>query len=682
MKKFLLAATLLVLIAFAIPIEHKYDKLFRFFSLTLIPNNLVLSPQYDKKIYFYITDLLAIALGTLGLFWFRIPWRQFFIHPLWILFIGALGSIIASPFIYYPLAYIRLLQLLTPLLLFSFIAHAFSNEEKGKIYRLFMTSIVIGSLFQTSVAILQYFQQKPLGLRLLSELKTFTTFYMPHGYRWIFDRLFHHEGASDLIQRSYGTMGHANVLGGFLVLSLFATYSLYLQSRTKRSLWLITIPLQLFAMMTTYSRSALFAWMGGSILYFGFSLFKKIPIRPLALTALFSSAACLALLSDQWFERGGLFHYSATAQGSDHNRIIHQNMAFAIIKDHPIVGLGFNQFSERATPYFPNDPAIEQTAPHNIFLFLACETGIFSILALLAFSFNLIWHALRSPQHTYQIETLTLLTSFIAFLGIGLCDFYPLLFQPGKLMFFSIAGLLYAFAKQRRSTQNIPSRQESWKIFDHISPTYDRVNRVISLGLDRSWRQKVATFLPKKQNLEILDLATGTGDQILALLQSAASIQTITGIDLSQEMLRIAKEKLPPVNLLHADAQHLPFQNQTFDAATFSFGIRNVPDPSRSLQEIYRVLKPSGKCLILEFSLPSQPIRPFYLFYLRHLLPLIGGLLSRNRGAYSYLNQTIESFPYGPQFTSLMQQSGFSNIQQIKMCFGSVSLYVGEKQVG
>ena len=225
-----------------------------------------------------------------------------------------------------------------------------------------------------------------------------------------------------------------------------------------------------------------------------------------------------------------------------------------------------------------------------------------------------------------------------------------------------------------------PSRENVWKMFDQLSATYDRVNRVVSFGQDLRWLKKLAAFLPPQKNLRILDLATGTGDQALALMQSGASIQSIIGIDLSTEMLEIAKRKIPAkMEFFRADAEKLPFKNMNFDAATFSFGIRNVTDPLRSLKEIYRVLKPKGRCLILEFSLPPKPIRGFFLFYLRHILPRIGGLISRNRSAYRYLNQTIEHFPSGKEFCLLMKEAGFGRLREIPMNLGSVTLYVGEK---
>ena len=229
------------------------------------------------------------------------------------------------------------------------------------------------------------------------------------------------------------------------------------------------------------------------------------------------------------------------------------------------------------------------------------------------------------------------------------------------------------------------NKLDSWKMFDQIASTYDRINRVLSFGMDRSWRRKVSKSLPLKKNLRILDLATGTGDQLISLFEHGASIQKVSGIDLSKEMLFLAKEKISQksyqdkVELLSADAQKLPFPDNTFDAATFSFGIRNVPNPLQSLKEIYRTLKPQGKCLILEFSLPPQPIKTPYLLYLRHILPRIGRLLSKSKSAYTYLNQTIETFPSGSAFATLMKQASFHKITLHPMTLGSVTLYIGTK---
>ena len=134
------------------------------------------------------------------------------------------------------------------------------------------------------------------------------------------------------------------------------------------------------------------------------------------------------------------------------------------------------------------------------------------------------------------------------------------------------------------------------------------------------------------------------------------------------------------IKLQRADALHLPFPDSSFDAATCSFGIRNISDPSAALKEIHRILKPTGRCLILEFSLPPQPLRALHLFYLRHLLPRIGAFFSKHETAYRYLNETIEVFPCGAAFCHLMKSASFSSIRQIPMALGAVTLYLGDRK--
>lgn len=216
-------------------------------------------------------------------------------------------------------------------------------------------------------------------------------------------------------------------------------------------------------------------------------------------------------------------------------------------------------------------------------------------------------------------------------------------------------------------------------MFNQIAKTYDRVNRILSLGQDLRWRRRLARSLPLRPHLEVLDLATGTGDQIGALLESGGSIRRAVGIDVADEMLALARKKFPEVEFLHADAQALPFAEKSFDAVTISFGIRNVPEPVRALREMHRVLKPRGRALVLEFSMPSVWVRPMFLLYLRKVLPWLGGVFSREKKAYQYLNRTIEKFPSGEKFCELMKQAGFQTVSCKKMNFGAVSLYIGEK---
>jgi len=195
----------------------------------------------------------------------------------------------------------------------------------------------------------------------------------------------------------------------------------------------------------------------------------------------------------------------------------------------------------------------------------------------------------------------------------------------------------------------------------------------------------VAELLPEKSHQKVLDLATGTGDQLLALYESE-KVKTGIGLDLAEKMLEVGRQKIsgrgltPKLELRHGDAEAIPFDTGTFDAVTMSFGIRNVTDVEDTLREILRVLVPGGRALILEFSLPcNRLIRNLYLFYFRHVLPVLGGLISGDHGAYRYLNQTVESFPSGEDFCNLMLRAGYSGVQVRPLTQGIASIYIGEK---
>lgn len=230
------------------------------------------------------------------------------------------------------------------------------------------------------------------------------------------------------------------------------------------------------------------------------------------------------------------------------------------------------------------------------------------------------------------------------------------------------------------------SKADSWKIFDAIYRRYDLVNRVLSLGLDVRWRKKLCEFIPEAADLKILDLATGTADVVITLTQHCPRITTAYGVDLSQNMLELGREKVralrldPKIILQTGDAARLSFLNEEFDMATMAFGIRNVENPISVLKEIFRVLKPNGRGVILEFSLPRNLLmKLFYLTYLKFIVPLIGGTLSGNFRAYFYLNRTIEKFPYGEVFIRMMKQCGFKNVRAVPLLFGIATIYCGEK---
>jgi len=223
-------------------------------------------------------------------------------------------------------------------------------------------------------------------------------------------------------------------------------------------------------------------------------------------------------------------------------------------------------------------------------------------------------------------------------------------------------------------------------MFDRIAPRYDLLNRLLSFRRDVSWRKKLARQLPADGQLTALDLATGTADVLLTLFRENPRLKFAVGLDMAQEMLKLGRKKIsqdssqPPIYLIPADALKIPFRSGAFDVITIVFGIRNVLDVPQALREMYRLLKSGGRVLILEFSLPERRLlRSLYLFYFRNVLPRVGGLISGDGYAYSYLNQTVETFPYGEEFCQLMIQAGFSNVQQINLTAGIAAIYQGDK---
>ena len=225
-------------------------------------------------------------------------------------------------------------------------------------------------------------------------------------------------------------------------------------------------------------------------------------------------------------------------------------------------------------------------------------------------------------------------------------------------------------------------------MFDRIACRYDFLNRFLSFGQDVIWRKKVGDYLPIHDNLHVLDLATGTGDLAITLMSNHANVTDVIGLDLSENMLEIGKRKITEANLANCiqlrkgDATQIEMEDNSFEVITIAFGIRNVTNVALALSEMYRCLKVNGRLIVLEFSLPSNRfIRALYLFYFRYWLPLFGGMISGDKSAYHYLNQSAEKFPYGEAFLERLGQAGFKNAKAHPFTFGVVSIYVAEKDI-
>jgi len=229
-------------------------------------------------------------------------------------------------------------------------------------------------------------------------------------------------------------------------------------------------------------------------------------------------------------------------------------------------------------------------------------------------------------------------------------------------------------------------KSESWRMFNDISPRYDFLNRVLSFGLDLHWRKVFARYLPDRPALKILDLATGTADILLIIFQRNPNASEGVGTDLAEKMLEIGRRKIAQKDLSGkirfetGDAHHISYPDNSFDAVTISFGIRNMTDPTKVLREMHRAAKVGGRALILEFSLPRNPVFRFiHVTYLRYGVPVIGWLLTGHYKAYRYLTESIEDFAYGDAFCRLMTDAGFANVKAHPLLFGIATIYQGEK---
>lgn len=225
----------------------------------------------------------------------------------------------------------------------------------------------------------------------------------------------------------------------------------------------------------------------------------------------------------------------------------------------------------------------------------------------------------------------------------------------------------------------------SYEMFDKIASSYDRLNRILSFGIDIYWRKFVARRVVSCSPSSCLDLATGTGDLLFTISQKKKRQMTLIGSDMSRAMLEIAREKAKKKKIsasfhLH-DAASSPFESQSFDAITMSFGIRNHSNPKSVLKECARLIRKNGFVYILEFSLPKNfIIKPLYLFYLKYILPSIGKVISKNHRAYTYLSETIEDFPSGASFAELSNGSQLEMCNMFPLTFGVATLYVFKKK--
>jgi demethylmenaquinone methyltransferase/2-methoxy-6-polyprenyl-1,4-benzoquinol methylase len=226
-------------------------------------------------------------------------------------------------------------------------------------------------------------------------------------------------------------------------------------------------------------------------------------------------------------------------------------------------------------------------------------------------------------------------------------------------------------------------REQVEQMFDNISPKYDLLNRLFSMGIDQGWRRKVVRMLGEEPVGHLLDVATGTAD--LAILGSLKARQ-VTGADISEGMLKLGREKVARrgladrVTLVQANSEQLPFPNATFDAVTVAFGVRNFEHLEQGVKDMVRVLRPGGRIFILEFSKPAKaPFKQLFRFYFHRVMPTVGKAISKDSAAYAYLPKSVDAFPEGAAFEDLMRAAGLGEVRSFALTGGIATLYRGRR---
>jgi demethylmenaquinone methyltransferase / 2-methoxy-6-polyprenyl-1,4-benzoquinol methylase len=232
--------------------------------------------------------------------------------------------------------------------------------------------------------------------------------------------------------------------------------------------------------------------------------------------------------------------------------------------------------------------------------------------------------------------------------------------------------------------QSVSKKEQVATMFNNIAPKYDFLNQLLSMGIHKGWRKKAVAYLKEVNPKKILDIATGTGD--FAIEAMKLNPDKVVGVDISEGMLKVGVEKINKLGLQNkielklGDSESLPFENNSFDAITVGFGVRNFENLEKGINDIYRVLNPNGMIAILEFSKPRKfPVKQVYHFYFRYITPAIGKLFSKDNSAYTYLPESVKAFPDGEDFLAVLKKAGFKETKAIPVTFGIASIYLAKK---
>jgi len=232
--------------------------------------------------------------------------------------------------------------------------------------------------------------------------------------------------------------------------------------------------------------------------------------------------------------------------------------------------------------------------------------------------------------------------------------------------------------------ENESKKKQVAEMFNNISKRYDFLNHLLSMGIDKGWRRKAIRLLKDEEVRDMLDIATGTGDFAIAALQLHPT--KVTGLDISAGMLEKGREKMRKqkadhiIEMREGDSEHIPFEDNSFDAITVGFGVRNFENLEKGLAEMLRVLRPGKMAVILEFSKPKKfPVKQSFNFYSRHIIPFIGRTVSKDKAAYTYLPESVEAFPEGKDFTVILEKVGYNDVKAKPVSGGIATIYYGRK---
>jgi len=460
---------MLLLIVAYFPFQKRFSSALKAISYSFVPSNVDLPSFFSKKMDFYFTDLIILlVIGSclyqgrkaLGAFLFRGP-AKFLI----LFFAAAVLSVACSVTADYAIQYYRLAQLLLFLLLFCGVSDVLrSLQAQQLVHRIFWV-FLFAALVQCGIGIAQYFMQGSLGLKSLGEVNI-SGFHFPMegGYRWIIDEWTGWTTDRTVLCRCSGTFTHPNILGGFLFASLLATFYLIMvqNKKTVRRLLYGAIFVQIFTLAISFSRAAIIATVIGVFVWFGVSIAKFLRkekrndlffLRRVSVIAavMVSALICLSLFYNQFFYRGGIINYNEVVSVADKERIVYQNIAWEMFKDHPVLGGGYNNYQILSREYTPeNNASVLFAKVHNIYLLVLAETGLLGAGAFILFLISLFKRVLK---RTEDEAVQTAVAIFAGFLFIGLCDFYFLHTHHGKCLFFLFAALLQADLKTFKRTE-------------------------------------------------------------------------------------------------------------------------------------------------------------------------------------------------------------------------------------